>query len=386
MNQQLSWYRLLSVGQKRWLFGSLLFIILITAIGFIKEPGSSGDVNFKPATSMTLAQLSKELEVTKGNIARELGLPLETSKVIPVAELGISIEQLDDATHHILSHVPAPLKYFVFFAIVLWGLVFLAFIGRPEGNEIKERKLWYPRWVYLFTLSLSVLAAGFLLGKSPNPMESAVKVFKTMVGLYPDPMAKLASLLFFFFLAFIGNKIICGWACPFGALEELIYSLPLFKSIKKKKIPFWFSNGIRTLLFVAMLLLMFGVVGGKRGFVLYHSLNPFNLFALDLESTVLQVAVLSYILLSFITYRPFCAFICPFGLLSWFVERISIFKVRVDSEKCTKCGACYLVCPNNAIKDRVEHASLPSDCFSCTRCLNSCPVDAISYCRSKTSR
>ena len=384
MNPKRTWYQLLSKAQKQWLLASLAIILLIPALGWFADSGPVESTGFKTNTSMTLTQLAKELHVTKGSMARELGLPMKTSKKIPVADLGISMDQLEHASHHILSHVPSKLKYFIYFAIALWGLVFLVVIGRPRNSEIKEKKLWYPQWIYLLTLSVSVLAAGFLLGKSPNPMEGTVKVFKTMVGLYSDPLVKLASFVFFLFLAFIGNKIICGWACPFGALEELIYSLPVLKSIKKRKIPFWFSNAVRSLLFIAMLLFMFGILGGKKGFVLYHSLNPFNLFALDLESTVLQISVACYLLLSFVTYRPFCSFICPFGLASWFVEQISLFKVRVNTDKCTKCGACYLACPNNAIKDRVEEAKLPADCFSCTRCLNSCPVDAISYsCSSK---
>ena len=196
MNEQTSWYGLLSKGQKRWLFGSLIFIVLITGLGWFAESGPAEGMSFKPDTSMTLAQLAKELHVTKGSMARELGLPMKTLKNIPVAELGISLDELDHAGHHILSHVPAKLKYFVYFAIVLWGLVFLVFTGRPEGSDIKERISWYPRWVYLLSLLISVFAAGFLLGKSPNPMEGTVKVFKTMVGLYSDPLVKLASFAF----------------------------------------------------------------------------------------------------------------------------------------------------------------------------------------------
>jgi len=84
--------------------------------------------------------------------------------------------------------------------------------------------------------------------------------------------------LFVIALAIVGNKVVCGWACPFGALQELVYSLPVLKRIERRKLPFVVSNSIRAGLFVLMLLLLFGVVGGRRGFVLYHGINPFNLF------------------------------------------------------------------------------------------------------------
>ena len=74
--------------------------------------------------------------------------------------------------------------------------------------------------------------------------------------------------------------MICGWACPFGAIQELIYSLPILRRLKQKKLPFFFTNTIRAGIFSAMLLFLFGIVGGRKGTVIYHYLNPFNLFNL----------------------------------------------------------------------------------------------------------
>jgi len=200
-----------------------------------------------------------------------------------------------------------------------------------------------------------------------------------MVGLYPDPMVKVVAFGFFIMLAIIGNKIICGWACPFGALQELIYSIPILRKIKKRKLPFVFTNTIRACLFIAMLLFLFGIIGGRRGFVIYHYVNPFNLFNLDFETFSILLTVIIALLVSFTIYRPFCQFICPFGLISWIAERFSIFRVRIDKEKCTQCGACIKACPLEAAEGRVDRKRLPADCFSCARCLNVCPVDAIQY-------
>jgi polyferredoxin len=59
------------------------------------------------------------------------------------------------------------------------------------------------------------------------------------------------AFIFFVGLAIIGNKLVCGWACPFGALQELIFSLPILKRLKRKKVPFLVSNVIRGGLFVS---------------------------------------------------------------------------------------------------------------------------------------
>jgi hypothetical protein len=207
---------------------------------------------------MSIREIAPVLEVAGKALARELELPLDVAKGKPVGALGVTQGQLEHAVVHLLSHRPTMLKYYVFAAIVLFGLVFLTRLGRPDNAGPSDRRSWYPRWPYLLSLLVAVLACGFLIGKSPNPMEGAVKVFKAMAGLYPSVAAKVAALVFFLFLTIIGNKLICGWACPLGAAQELIYSIPVLRKLKRRKLPFRIANTIRAALFVAMLLLLFG--------------------------------------------------------------------------------------------------------------------------------
>jgi NAD-dependent dihydropyrimidine dehydrogenase PreA subunit len=365
--------------QRLWLVLVLLAAIAIVAVGGLRQKQAAPPASSEFTVEMSLKQIAARLEVTGKNLARELGLPLDVPKAKPVKALGITQDELDHATEHLLGHRETALKYYVIVALVLLGLVYLVRLGRPDGSPLAQRKTWYPRWPYVAALVLAVAVAGFALGKSPNPMESAVKVFKSMVGLYPSVAAKVLAFAFFAALAVVGNKLICGWACPFGALQELIYHLPILKKLKKYKVPFVVSNTIRGALFVVVLLLLFGVVGGSKGFVIYHFVNPFNLFNLDIESVSIGATVVAVLVMSLGVYRPFCQFICPFGLLSWLLERVSLFRVKIDRTRCTDCGACVRACPLEAAKGRVAGKAFPADCFSCARCLRVCPVDAIRY-------
>jgi len=369
----------LSPRQKMWFAVSVAAVLLIVVLGILFEPDRPGIAEKQFTISMSLREIAPKLGVTGKGLARELALPLDTPKKKPLSELGISQEQLDHATEHILSHRSTGLKYYVFAAIVLFGLVYLTCFGRPDNANVSERKLWYPRIPYIICLLAAVLMCGFVLGKSPNPMEGTVKVFKSMVGLYPSIIDKLLALVFFVVLAVVGNKLICGWACPFGALQELIYSLPILRKVKRSKVPFWLTNTIRGGLFFVTLLFLFGIVGGRKGFVIYHYLNPFNLFNLDFDHWLISVTVVVSLALAFFTYRPFCHLICPFGLVSWIAEQISLTRVKVDHEKCTDCGLCINACPTQAAKGRVSDKLFAADCFSCARCLNVCPQDAIRY-------
>jgi ferredoxin len=330
-------------------------------------------------TDMSIQVIAPKLGVTGKALARELNLDLDVPKTKPLKELGIQEEALDHVVEHLLSHKDSSLKYYIFVALVFGGLMFLVKLGRPDRSDARNKRNWYPRAPYVLSLFLSVGIAGFFLGKSPNPMEGVVKIFKSMVGLYPDPLAKATAFLFFVVLAVVGNKMICGWACPFGSLQELIYSIPILRRIKQRKLPFVLTNTIRASLFVLVLLFLFGIVGGRKGTVIYHSLNPFNLFNLDFETVSILLTIVFALLGSFIVYRPFCQFICPFGFISWIAEQFSIIGVRIDKNKCTECGVCIKACPSEAAKSRVYAKTLKTDCFSCARCLNVCPVDAIHY-------
>ena len=373
------WFGFLSKKQKIIFISTILLMALIVVAGCIIAPPSQEKKEFEYSIEMSMKELAPKLGVTGKALAKELNLALDAPKAKPLKTLGITGEQLEHVVEHLLSHLDATVKYYIYGALFTGGLIYLLMLGIPENAPAGKRHSHYPPSIYTLFLLASVIFTGFMLGKSPNPMEGIVKVFKSMVGLYPDPFNKVKAFIFFILLAIVGNKIICGWACPMGALQELIYKIPLFKRLKKIKLPFILTNTIRAGFFIIVLLFLFGIIGAKRGMVIYHYINPFNLFNLEFELASIFTAVIVIIIFSFIVYRPFCQFICPFGFVSWIAERVSIFRVRIDKEKCTECGACIKACPLEAAKGRVTGRIAPADCFSCARCLNICPVDAIKY-------
>ncbi len=381
----MSYLKQFSARQRRWSFGTLIVMLAIVAIGWLLEPKLSepgGDDIRGPSftTKMTIRQIAPQLGATGFAVAKEMHLPPSVDKDTALDELGVEQTRLDEVAAHLLSHRGRAFKYYLFAALSLFGLVWLTQLGRPDDSTSMDRKTWYARGPYIAVLIVSVTVCGFLLGKSPNPMEGAVKIFKGMVGLQSSIPAVVFGFVFFVGLAIVGNKLVCGWACPFGVLQELIFSLPILKRFKRnRKVPFWISNSIRGGLFLLFLLMLFGIIGGKKGFVIYHFVNPFNVFNLKFELPTIAVTVILALGLSFAVYRPFCQFICPFGFVSWLAERFSLVRVLIDHDRCNQCGACAKACPLPSAQHIVEGRRFATDCYSCARCLRVCPDDALRY-------
>ena len=162
-----------------------------------------------------------------------------------------------------------------------------------------------------------------------------------------------------------------------GALQETLYHLPILRNIKHRKLPFWFGNSVRVLLFAVFAYFFVLWLAAQSSFVPYHHLNLFKLFSLDLARFALFLLPV-VLIVSLLTYRPYCLFICPFGLWAWLWENLSLQRVRIRPTECIHCNACVLACPTTAMHDRMHtgrHWFL-TDCWACGACVEKCPTEA----------
>jgi polyferredoxin len=224
---------------------------------------------------------------------------------------------------------------------------------------------------------------GLVLGEAPNPMEAVVKVFKATRAMEARPFDLAVLLALFSAMAILGNKLICGWGCQLGALQDAIHTISPLERVKKKKVPFWLANSVRLVIFVAFLDCLYGLVFGSGHFVIYHQLNFFKLYNWTLAPLALLLLPLLFVLSLFL-YRPFCQFVCPFGLYSWVLENVSVYRVRVSERLCINCDNCVEACPTQAMEGRLHfkrNVFLP-DCWACGACVEHCPVNAIVFDRT----
>jgi polyferredoxin len=80
------------------------------------------------------------------------------------------------------------------------------------------------------------------------------------------------------------------------------------------------------------------------------------------------------VILSCVLYRPFCKYLCPLGAVYALFNRFSLYKLQIDRQKCTRCGACARVC-----KMDVDPCATPNhpECIRCGDCKKACPHGAV---------
>lgn len=224
----------------------------------------------------------------------------------------------------------------------------------------------------------------------------------------------------------LGGRLACGWLCPFGWIQELLYKLPLPKwAIRPRPCAPWWVLLLTTALYAAGLwfvlplalestvlfagyllagLVVYAFLGASRAFALgglvvvvawitrepwFCKLCP----AGTLEGGILQVLIdadlraligslfwlkigllLLFVGWMAITKRPFCRWICPLGAIWSPLNRVSALYISVDDEACIRCDRCQQVCP---VDIRIYEDANTAACIRCMRCVGACPVSCI---------
>ena len=185
------------------------------------------------------------------------------------------------------------------------------------------------------------------------------------------------------------GRMICGWLCPFGLIQDLLHKV---KTPKVKKSPV-----TRALSFLKYALLVFfvlivpityafrdtplpafckyicpaGTLEGGMLLLSNHFVNTTFFQSLGYLFTWKFMLMVSILVGCIFIFRLFCRFICPLGALYGLFNRFSFFGVKVETSKCTDCGLCVSNCKVDIKKVGDQ------ECISCGDCVEVCPTKAI---------
>jgi polyferredoxin len=180
----------------------------------------------------------------------------------------------------------------------------------------------------------------------------------------------------------VSGSLVCGWACPFGFLQDLIGKIPT----RKISLPSWVGY-FRYVVLVGLVLLLPAILG-------YHGIPfekqaisicrlcpagaveaglPYSVQSLIAGNGWLMSGLKTGILLVFLAaavfiYRPWCRMLCPLGGLLAMFNRFSLFHLRFDPKKCVECNLCRSRCSMGVKVDQKVNVSGCIRCLECTTC------------------
>ncbi len=176
------------------------------------------------------------------------------------------------------------------------------------------------------------------------------------------------------------GRMTCGWLCPFGFFQEMLYKVNTRKFFPGKA---WSYSKYLFLLGLT-LLVAFWVgepwfcklcpVGTLEAGIPIVAWNPGGDIFTQGGSIISRVGALFYLKLSILfalvaaavmVHQPFCRYACPLGAIWSLFNKLSLFRLKVNAGACTFFEDCHQGCPMDI---NVHQDANDGDCIRCLEC------------------
>ncbi|QIB69421.1 4Fe-4S binding protein [Aminipila butyrica] len=264
--------------------------------------------------------------------------------------------------------------FFRFKVQVLWALITNSFlIGFVQG------KIYQGKLKNVCVPGLNCYSCPGAIGSCP------IGALQAVIGSYEFKFSFYVVGFLIAVGAFMG-RFACGWLCPFGLFQELLYKIPFFKKVRtfRGDRQLRYVKYVVLVIFVILMpLFVVDIIG--QGAPYFCKLIcpagtleggwPLVLTNKGLQETVgwlyawKNLLLVLTIVACLVIYRPFCKYICPLGAIYSLFNPVSLIKYKTCGDGCTNCGACQAVC-----KMTVNPAQGLNDleCIRCGRCAHAC--------------
>ena len=167
-----------------------------------------------------------------------------------------------------------------------------------------------------------------------------------VLSIFDSSYAMPVTVLLFFALplvfALFFGRVFCAGVCPLGAIQDLV-------AVRPVSIPKWLENGLRLFAYVYLgLAVLFAATGSAFIICRYDPFVSFFRLSGSLNILILGACLL---LIGIFIGRPYCRFVCPYGVVLRQLSRLSKRRVTITPDECVKCRLCEDSCPFGAIRE-----------------------------------
>ncbi len=160
-------------------------------------------------------------------------------------------------------------------------------------------------------------------------------------GDYAIPLTAIAFFLLPLVFALFVGRVFCAAVCPLGALQDVVLLRPI--SIGR-----WLESALRLFAWGYLAAaVLFAATGSAFVICRYDPFIAFFRLGGNLNIVIIGVCIL---VVGVFVGRPYCRFICPYGLILRQFSRLSKRKVTITPDECIKCRLCEDACPFGAIQ------------------------------------
>lgn len=228
-------------------------------------------------------------------------------------------------------------------------LVLLAVLSMASWFALKRRSRRGLFWLSV----LSLIYFGFYKKGCICSVGSLQNVALTLADpAYAISLTALAFFLLPLVFTLLFGRTFCASACPLGVIQDLVVVKPISISYRTRKI-----LGLFPYLYLALAVL-YAVTG--TDFIICR-FDPFvGIFRMDGEFHMILLGV-SFLLIGMFVGRPYCRFLCPYGVLLGWVSRFSWKHLSITPSNCIQCRLCTNSCPYDAIEHPTTGGKIPGD-------------------------
>jgi ferredoxin-type protein NapH len=201
-----------------------------------------------------------------------------------------------------------------------------------------------------------------------------IGIFANCSAWHVIPFAPIGVL---FIIASIFGSFVCGWACPFGFLQDLLYKIPT----PKFKLPSWMS-AFRYFMLIGLVFavpyfygeghdLFFCKIcpaGALEGAAPSMAKAAFNGDKVVWPTTLKISITAAFLVAAVFTWRPWCTVFCPLGAIYSLFDPISVFFLRFRRAQCIDCEICRGKCRDLGEPDFSVDGLRCVRCLECSNC------------------
>jgi len=158
---------------------------------------------------------------------------------------------------------------------------------------------------------------------------------------YAVPIVVSAFFLLPLVFTIFFGRVFCSAVCPLGAIQDLVLLRPV-------AVPYWLAGGLRVFayLYLAMAVL-FAATGSAFLICRYDPFVSFFRFSGSVNMLILGAC---FLVAGVFIGRPYCRFLCPYGVILRQLARLSKWRVTITPDECIQCKLCQDSCPFGAIR------------------------------------